>query len=457
MKKILHLAFYNKRGIALLACLLIFTVSCKKYLDAKTDKQLVIPTSLSDAQALIDFYDQMNGFYPSLGNESDDDFYLLPNYFSSLNVNSRNHYTWAQEALDETDWTYMYQVVLNANIAMETVDKLPSATKNSSAGKAVKGEAYFFRANAFYQLAEYYAVPYNKSTAGNLFGIPLRLSSDATPVSTRASLAETWQQIIADFKASASLLPDVNAPLSRPSKVAAYAGLARAYLDMGEYDLSGKYADSALQLHSDLINYNTLDSASLYPFERYNAEVIFTSFTQLTGMHLLTNYRVDTFLYASFDSNDLRRSLFFTSNGPGTVGFRGSYDGTQTIFNGMASDELYLIRAECYARLGDKDNAMDELNKLLITRWATGTFIPYTAATADEALNIILAERQKELILRGSRWFDLRRLNQDTRFAKTLMREENGTIYTLPPNDPRYTFLIPADVIKITGMQQSTR
>ena len=457
MKKILHVAFRSKRIIVLLAGLLIFAASCKKYLDAKTDKQLVIPASLSDAQALIDFYDQMNGFYPSLGNESDDNYYLLPNYFTSLNVNSRNHYTWAKEALDETDWNYMYQIVLNSNIAIETVDKLSSSIKNSNLGKAVKGEAFFFRANAFYQLAEYYSTPYDKASAANTPGIPLRLSSDPTPVSKRASVAETWQQIVTDFKASASLLPDVNAPLSRPSKVAAYAGLSRAYLDMDEYEMSGKYADSALQLHSTLIDYNTLDSANLYPFERYNPEVIFTSFTILTSMHLLTNYRVDSFLYASFDTNDLRRRLFFKSNGAGTVGFRGSYDGTQSVFNGMASDELYLTRAECYARVGDKDNAMDELNKLLVTRWSAGTFIPYQASTADEALNIILTERQKELILRGLRWFDLRRLNKDARFAKTLVRMENGTTYTLPPNDSRYTFLIPANVVTITGMQQNTR
>lgn len=435
----------------------LFLSSCKKYLDAKTNKQLVIPSSLDDAQALLDFYDAMNSFYPSLGNESDDDFYLLTSYFNSLNVTQRNHYIWAKEATDEYDWLYLYQNVANANIAIETVDKQPAAISNSLKGKSIKGEAFFFRAWSFYQVAQYYAPPYDKSVTSTLPGIPLRLSSDITPKSTRASLEETWQQIVTDFKSSIALSPVTNSPLSRPSKAAGYAALARTYLDMDEYALSGKYADSSLQLNHSLMDFNSLDTSAAYPFERFNKEVLFPCITGLTGMHLQANYRVDSFLYQSYDTNDLRRKLYFVSNGPGTVGFRGSYDGTRSLFNGLATDEVYLIKAECEARLGSKDSAMDDLNKLLSTRWIAGTFVPLIAATSDDALNIILAERRKELILRGSRWFDLRRLNKDPRFAKTLTRIENGISYTLPPMDPRYTFLLPVQVIALTGMQQNNR
>jgi starch-binding outer membrane protein, SusD/RagB family len=201
-----------------------------------------------------------------------------------------------------------------------------------------------------------------------------------------------------------------------------------------------------------------LDGAQPFPFDRYNAEVLLSSIMQFIGPQSPTNYRVDTLLYRSYSNNDLRRTLYFRSNGTGTVGFRGGYDGTSTPFNGMATDEVYLIRAECAARAGLKDSALADLNRLLFTRWVTGTFIPFTATTADQALDIILTERRKELILRGSRWFDLRRLNKEPRFAKTLQRiQNNNTIYALPPNDPRYTFLIPAQVIALTGMPQNAR
>ncbi|MDQ2719435.1 MAG: RagB/SusD family nutrient uptake outer membrane protein [Bacteroidota bacterium] len=442
--------------LLILFTLIVFS-SCKKFLDAKTNKQLVIPSSLDDAQALLDFYDLMNGFYPSLGNESDDNFYLLPSYFNSLIVKQRNHHTWAKEALDEFDWDYMYQIVLNANIAIETVDKQPVEISNSTRARSIKGEALFFRAFAFYQVAQYYARPYDRSIASTVPGIPLRLSSALEPESKRATLEETWQQIVKDFKSSIALVPLINTPLSRPSKAAAYAALARTYLDMGEFELSDKYVDSSLQLNHTLMDFNSLDTSLPYPFVRFNQEVLFPCITQLTGMHLQTNYRVDSLLYQSYDTNDLRRKLYFVTNGPGTVGFRGSYDGTRSLFNGLATDETYLIKAECETRLGFKDSAMADLNKLLSTRWVTGTFVPFSAATADQALNIILAERRKELILRGSRWFDLRRLNKDPRFAKTLIRIQNGITYTLPPMDPRYTFLLPVQVIALTGMLQNSR
>jgi hypothetical protein len=226
---------------------------------------------------------------------------------------------------------------------------------------------------------------------------------------------------------------------------------------MGKYKQALFYADSTLLLNDSLIDYNSVDPSKPYPFARFNSEVLFSSVSQFPGMLSPTNYKVDSVLYNSYDSNDLRKELFFTPNGPGTIGFRGSYDGSNAPFNGYATDEIYLIKAECEARQGLVESSMATLNKLLVTRWKTNTFQPFTSTSIDDALNKILTERRKELIQRSRRWFDLRRLNKDSRFAKTLKRVENGVTYTLPPADPRYVFLIPAQVIDLTGMQQNTR
>ena len=100
---------------------------------------------------------------------------------------------------------------------------------------------------------------------------------------------------------------------------------------------------------------------------------------------------------------------------------------------------------------------MNDLNRLLKTRWATGFFVNYTAANAVEALNKVLQERRKELVIRGLRWFDLRRLNKETQFEKTLYRKINNQLFQLLPNSPRYTFYIPTEVIAISGLQQNVR
>ena len=446
--------------------LLIFAAflfsSCKKFLDAKPDKQLVVPVTIEDAQALLDSYNRLNTFYPSAGSISDDDNYFTNTYFGSTTTAFQNLYLWNKDAVIDNEWNNMYAVVLSANIALETVNKIEPNSNNVKDWKRVKGTALFFRSYAFYHIAQYFAVPYDKATASSAPGIPLRLESDVNKPNVRSDLETTYRQITDDLQQAAELLPVAVAFLSRPGKAAGYGALARVYLSMQDYEKARKYVDSVLQISNTLLDYNKLDVNAAAPFPRFNSEVIFSSTVGGASPLNVTNWRTDTLLYQSYAANDLRKRLFFRTNGTGaatTYGFKGSYDGTTagSLFNGLAVDEMYLIRAECFARAGNITAAMNDLNTLLVTRWKAGTFIPFTAANADDALAKILAERRKELIARGLRWFDLRRLNTDLRFARTLTRVINGVTYQLPPNDPRYTFYIPFGVVALSGMEQNSR
>ena len=134
---------------------------------------------------------------------------------------------------------------------------------------------------------------------------------------------------------------------------------------------------------------------------------------------------------------------------------KGGYNGTNFAFTGLATDEMYLVRAESRAWAGDMNGALKDLNYLLLRRYKTGTFIPYTASTPN-LRDTILNERRKELPFRGVRWTDIRRLNLEDE-GITPIRILNGEKYTLPVNRPKYALPIPPDAMNMGHYVQNNR
>jgi hypothetical protein len=441
--------------------------SCKKdFLDKKPDKALLVPTTLTDFQALLDNSDALMNYVPGLQEVGSDDFYTTNNGWLGLStVIEKNSYLWKADLLEgnaDNGWTYPYQQVFYANVVLDGLKGIKTNSSNISNWNAIKGSALFYRALAFYELAQLYSPPYQPATATQEPGIPLRLSSDVNIKSVRGTLQQTYDQIASDLRTAEGLLPLTVAFKTRPCKAAALGLLARVSQTMQKYDQSLLYATECLQLSNTLIDYNTLNTSATRSFpvalpNGNNPEIIF--YTVLLGYSYnksaLTS--VDSTLYRSYNTNDLRKVLFFKDRGSGIFTFKGSYAGTSQLFGGLATDEIYLIRAESYARLGNITDAMDDLNTLLNKRYRTGYFASLSAATPEEALGLIITERRKELVDRGLRWTDLRRLNLDTRFAVTLNRVINGQHYTLAANDNRYVFPIPNNELLESGIQQNPR
>ena len=167
--------------------------------------------------------------------------------------------------------------------------------------------------------------------------------------------------------------------------------------------------------------------------------------------------KVDTNLFNSYQEKDLRKQLYYQQNPDGTWSFRGSFDGSEIFFNGLTVGELYMIAAEAHARMGQELKAGEYLNALLKNRFLYEAFTPYSFNSADEALDIVLQERRKELVFRGLRWADLKRLNKEVKYAVTLKRLIDDNVYELKANDARYAFLIPQNVIAESGIQQNPR
>ena len=227
---------------------------------------------------------------------------------------------------------------------------------------------------------------------------------------------------------------------------------------MGNYDSCLHYAERSLSLNNTIVDFNTLNANATFPFApRYsNKEILFESNLSSGALLTTSRLRIDSTLYRSYEPNDLRKTVFFRNNNNGSFGFKGSYTGSASHFDGYAVDEVLLMKAECEARKNNITEAMNTLNTLLIKRWKTNTFIPYTAATKEEAMNKILVERRKELLFRGVRWMDIKRLNREGAQI-ALTRVLGNTTFQLLPGDPRFALPIPELVIELTGMVQNPR
>jgi starch-binding outer membrane protein, SusD/RagB family len=451
----------------LYSLLILAATACNKqdvWLDVKSNKADVTPVTLPDFQALLDNDGVMNGSYPGLGLIGSDNYFLTTTTWQTGSNLLRNAYVWAPdifEGASVAEWNSSYRIVEYSNVVLEGIQKL-GGTQNQLQLNNARGSALFYRSAAFYTLASLFAAPYDSASATAALGIPLRTTADVNQPSARASVQQTYDRIIADLSEAASLLPPLPAFKTRPSRAAAYGYLSRVYLQVGNYTKALEAANESLALYNILYDFNSLDATLLRPFpvfQNNNQEVIFYAATGGYSFFTGNGPVVDTTLFKSYNANDLRKTIYYRT-ASGSTYFKGSYTGitSLSLFGGLATNEVYLTRAEAHARLGNLPAALADLNTLLVKRWKTNTFTPVTATSPFNALQLILSERRKELPFTGNiRWEDLRRLNKQQPFAVTLIRSVNNNVYTLPPNHPKYVYPIPDVEIQLSGLQQNPR
>jgi tetratricopeptide (TPR) repeat protein len=442
--------------------------SCNKdaFLDKIPNTNLVIPSTLPDLQALLDESERMN-VSPYMSLLTAEEFYMEDDFYDFILPVYKNCYTWKKEVYEGQrgilDWNTPYTQVFYANVVLEKLKEIPVTASNEREWKRVKGCALFFRGNAFYNLVSTFSVAYDAATAAKDAGIVLRFASDFNVKEGRSSVQQSYTQILADLEEAAPLLQTTveTVARNRPSRPAAFALLARVSLSMRRYEQAAVYADECLKIYHELIDYNTL-TAGTFPFPLTSPEVIWQGKTVANEFSILSGVVTPSVvilpeLYTLYSANDLRRSFYFRTGSFGTININGSYNRSILPFTGLAVDEVYLIRAETYARADKKDEALADLNTLLEKRYSNAsTYIPVTAATPGEALVLVLQERRKELVFRGLRFTDIRRFNKEGK-AITLTRTVGGVTYTLPPNDRRYALPIPDEEVLLNGIAQNQR
>lgn len=436
--------------------LAILLSACNKYLDKPGDPTKRIPGTLADVEMMLDASKIIGPV--CIGT---DEFVVPPAI--TLTPDSRNYYlTWTPNdpvaPLTESIWQAPYGTVFNANLCLEVLAKIERNTSNEALYDRLKGSALFFRAAALTSVAWQFAKSYNESTSKNEPGIVLDLNSDPLEKLQRANIEDSYTQIIRDAEAAVQLLPMYSSHATRPSRLAAYGLLARVYLSMRKYDKVLQYCNSFLDQQAALIDYNNpalINPAIGYPLapHRWGTEVIL-SIRAPIGISLTSFPKcvVDSNIYNAFSNNDIRKKAWFRPS-LGYHVFKGSYLSSAP-HSSICTPEIYLMRAECFARDNQVQKAMDDLNELLRHRCETASFVPLEASGKEEALALVLTERKKELLFLGLRWMDIKRLNEEGANISITRKLGDQTVL-LSPHDPRFAMQLPQFLVNTYGYIQN--
>lgn len=435
---------------------LLVLTGCGKFLDAKPNKGLVVPEELEQLLSLMRKENESMRD-PIYGEISTDDYYWDIMDLNSKQEPIRNTYNWVSKDMfgseDPTDWVFHYRFIYYANTVLEKLPDIQPSIAEKALWNKAKGEALFYRGKFHYDIAIIWASAYNTLDINKALGVPVRLHTNFNERSYRTSLKDTYMQIVKDIEESVNYLPEIAEHVTRPSKLTARAMLARIYLSMGKYEQALQYAEEVLKVKSELIDFKTLATTAAYPLPMFNKEVIFHSHMQTS----MSNIYMNPDLFESYSDDDLRKDHYFKYQNNGKVNFKGSYYGSSVLFAGLAVDEMYLIAAECSARKSGLDNARRYLHSLLDMRYNQDTAPRLEGLSKEELILYILAERRKELVFRGLRWGDVKRLNNEGKDIHLKRYASDGEVVYLKPNDLRFNLPIPEGILHLSDIEQNPR
>lgn len=468
----------NKKYIILLVGLFA-TLSCKDMLDTEP-RQSISPeialTTSSGVNALL------NNIYTSFGGSANYGLarILSPEVLADNVINTAtNNNTYRTQEANQAgttlgNWDNNYGQIYRANLVIDAIDNGILQGASAADKNMYKGEALFFRALAYFQLAISYAyIPGNEVNGWNK-GVPLVLtptkSLEEIVYPDRGTNVQTYAQIKTDLADAIAVLGNTGrSSKAYVSKAAAQALLSRVSLYTLDLDATIANATAVLNttsIHGKTTNVATTGTAlitmwrtykdkseSIWQISKNSPDNLGTGSVQAwfsiyprpvnntcTGNPARISFadlHVAPAFLNSFDPADIRRTqliegpyckqgqlgLYYSNKYSGTGGENGLDD--IVVFR---TSEMLLNRAEAYARKGDAVSVANAIADVNIIRTRAGLTAISLATPAANVLTEVLAQRRFELAFEGHRWYDLVR-------TKSNIVKEPTSLYATAPVD----------------------
>jgi hypothetical protein len=480
MKK-LHKHIKMAVAFALLMALL---VSCKKSFLEVVPKGKLIAQKVSDYNLLLSNLDLVNVGATAQVPMGDELASIEP-YFSGANLKTQRLFRWDDVVYEpDEDAIELKTPMQNIYLFNKIINEVPNAKDGTEQQKtSIAAEAMAGRAWTYFLLINYFGKPYHQVTSATDLGFPIVKNADVTATKfTRASVKEVYEFIVNDLISAIPNLPERTTHRVRMSKSAAEGLLGKVYLFMGKFNEALPLLNAAItdmgnaDIPVRLYDYNVtfapggafLPIGSFgpsYPYVPNIQESIFGkqafSFWTFSANELvLSRQTVDL-----FDASDLRLKFYSKATyfGPDYPNGLLRKMGPSNIQYGVLVPDIYLLRAECKARLNDLTGAKADVETLRKNRMPASS-APVPTAVASQSLSLlkfILDERIREFAVSGYRWFDMRRLSVDPLFSNTVfthtLYSTTGSVastFTLKP--ARFVLRFPQKVMdENPGMQNN--
>lgn len=451
---------------------IVLNSGCKKLLDKDPVDKISIEDTFSDfdgARAAMlgvytafyetNYYNGLRSAYPDVigGNIK---------YSKTGNVDLYDEYNLAATAAEsDMNATYqqLYSILNNINYIIQKVPAIADGT--SATRNRLVAEAKVLRALIHFDLVQLYAQPYGFTADASHLGISINLEPffvNATAI-RRSTVKETYEAIIADLKSAAVMFPATSAVYTAGSSVnyanqnTVNALLARVYLSMGDWQNAYTAADAviatrAYTLYSNT-NYvsswllkNTTESIFEISVPNSFAGNSYASYFDIISGNNFLQFATTEDLLNLYTSTDVRgrNTLYneFTVSGTKYF-FCKKYATTNAIATGVKVirlSEMYLIRAEAAAELGNNTRANADLNT--IRQRGDAAAAALNLSGKNELVEAILLERRKELNLEGFLLFDLGRRK------KNIVRTDCNAI-TCNLNYPAAHYVLPIPEVSV--------